>query len=113
MDNATRLERLFSCCQLFQTLAPTFRVSQVMALADLYLNPGETQNELAEHLGFTVSGVSRLVDVLSDSGRRDRDTQGLDLITASYVDDDHRIRTLELTQRGERLLEVACSILYH
>ncbi len=72
-------------------------VPQFRALAYLDRHAGASLSDVAEHVGLTLSSVSRLVDGLV--------TRGLLVREASTA--DRRYLTLQLTPAGEGLLAVA------
>lgn len=65
------------------------------------MKPGMTQTELANQLDITLSAVSRAVDVLGKSGRKDkRSAAKFDWIESRRNPDDDRILQVYLTQKG-------------
>ena len=57
--------------QLLKQVHPQLRVAQVEFLLTVALNPNRSQSELAVECGYTLAAVSRLVDTMGETGRRD------------------------------------------
>ena len=110
--SSTPLERLISVSQLLRNVSPQFRLTQLEALLTVATCPGITGAELADRCGLTRSGISRFVDTFSSSGRRDgRGVGALDLVEANEDIGDDRLRPLNLTTRGERLISVLSDLI--
>jgi DNA-binding MarR family transcriptional regulator len=82
-------------------LAPQIRASQLDYLLTVALHPGLTMTELATECDVDLATISRAVDVLGTTGRRDGLSGALGLIDARFNDGDHRIRQVFLTPAGE------------
>lgn len=92
--------------RLCRTASPQLRASQVDLLLTIAMNPGRTQTELAHLCDLTISAVSRAVDVLGASGRRDGRGGKLGLIEAKRNPDDDRIVQIYLTSKGEHFVSL-------
>ena len=65
------MERLLGVSERLIALAPTLRLSQLKLLLLLDNHQPITQTELSILTGLTPAAISRAVDVLGTSGRRD------------------------------------------
>ena len=70
------------------------------------MQPGISPTELAIECEVTLSAVSRAVDVMSASGRRDGKGQALALVTAQRAVGDDRTIVLHLTSKGNQLIDL-------
>ena len=88
------------------------RASQLEFLLSVALKPGQTQTELATDCGVTLSAISRAMDVLGSSGRRDsRSAARMGWVETRKDPDDDRVQLVHLTQSGREfvsLLETIC-----
>lgn len=72
-------------------------VPQYRVLAYLHRHPGVTLSAVAEHMGLTLSGTSRLVDGLVTRG----------LLSRHEAAEDRRTISLHVTDDGQHLLDDA------
>ena len=70
------------------------------------MQPGISQSELAIECDVTLSAVSRAVDVMGTTGRRDGRGQTLALVTAQRAEGDDRTIVLRLTSKGNQLIDL-------
>ena len=92
---------LLAALRLARGMHPQLRVSQLELLLLVYSRPGMTQTEIAEETDLTLSAISRAVDVLGTSGRRDnRSTAKLDWIETRRNPDDDRVLQVFITPKG-------------
>ena len=92
--------------QLLKQVHPQLRVAQVEFLLTVALNPGRSQSELAVECGYTLAAVSRLVDTMGETGRRDGKGGALGLIQARPDAKDDRLLLVTLTSRGKQLIKL-------
>lgn len=96
-----RLLDLRAALRLARTLHPQLRISQLELLLLVCLKPGMTQSELALETDLSLSAVSRAVDVLGRSGRRDNKSSAkLDWIETRRNPDDDRVLQVFPTPKG-------------
>jgi DNA-binding MarR family transcriptional regulator len=88
------------CCALHSQM----RLSQLTILLAIAEQPGRSQTEIAAEAGLSVAAISRAVDVLGSTGRRDGKGPALGLIEAVINPDDDRHLLLHLTPRGRTFL---------
>ncbi len=100
-----RLECLQGVTEQLIALVPTFRLSQLNLLLLLAKHQPITQTELSILTGLTPAAISRAVDVLGTSGRRDAAGSALGLLHVLLDPDDDRVKLLSLTVKGKRLME--------
>ena len=92
---------------------PQLRASQIELLLTVALKPGMTQTELANKLDLTLSAVSRAVDVLGKTGRRDgRSSAKFDWIESRRNPDDDRILQVYLTIKGADFVSTLEHLIY-
>lgn len=98
MANLTKLQAAMRYCRRQH---PQLRISQLELLLAIHARPGCTQSELAAECDLTLSAVSRAVDVLGKSGRRDRLSEvRLEWIRTQRNPDDDRVIQVFLTPKG-------------
>ena len=100
-----RIERLLGISELLIVLAPTLRLSQLKLLLLLEKHQPITQTELSLLTGLTQGAISRAVDVLGTSGRRDGKGTSLGLLHILLDPEDDRVKLISLTVKGKRLME--------
>ena len=98
--------------QLLKQVHPQLRVTQVEFLLTIAMKPGRSQSELAIECGYTLAAVSRLVDTLGTSGRRDGKGGALGLIQARPDPKDDRLLLISLTQKGKNLVDLLEELTY-
>lgn len=92
---------LLAALRLARSIHPQLRVSQLELLLLVYSKPGMTQSELAMETDLTLSAVSRAVDVLGTSGRRDNKSGArLNWIETRRNPDDDRVLQVFITPKG-------------
>lgn len=92
--------------RLFRAVSPQIRASQIDMLLTIAMQPGISQTELAIECDVTPTAVSRAVDVMSTTGRRDGKGRALGLIQATRMAEDDRTITLRLTPKGTQLISL-------
>lgn len=100
------LESLVKAMQLLKQVHPQLRVSQVEFLLTVALAPNRSQSELAVECGYTLAAVSRLVDTMGETGRRDGKGGALGLIQAKPDPKDDRYLLVSLTSKGKNLIKL-------
>jgi DNA-binding MarR family transcriptional regulator len=91
--------------QLARVHHAQIRASQLELLLTVWLQPGLNQTELADQLGLSLSAVSKAVDVLGTTGRKDKlSSARLGLLAAERDANDERTRLICLTAAGELLV---------
>jgi len=106
------LESLIKAMQLLKTVHPQLRVTQVEFLLTVAMKPDRTQSELAADCGYTLAAVSRLVDTLGTSGRRDGKGGVLGLIQTKTSLKDDRILLVSLTDKGKNVVSLLEQLAY-
>ena len=101
-----QIEALRNGLRLFRTISPQIRASQIDMLLTIALKPGISQTELAVECDLTLSAVSRAVDVMSATGRRDGIGQALGLVLPVRQEGDDRMICLQLTPKGIQLINL-------
>lgn len=100
------LQSLRGGLRLFRAISPQIRASQIDMLLTISMQPGISQSELATECDVTLSAISRAVDVMGASGRRDGKGQALGLVTAERAAGDDRTIVLRLTPKGNQLIDL-------
>lgn len=100
------LESLVKAMQLLKQVHPQLRVSQVEFLLTVAQNPNRSQSELAIECGYTLAAVSRLVDTMGETGRRDGKGGALGLLQAKPDPKDDRFMLVSLTPKGKNLIKL-------
>ena len=104
MKNITRLADV---ARLLVAAHPQLRLTQLMILLAVAEGPGRTQTEVAEDVGLSISAMSRAVDVLGKSGRRDQASKArLGWIEAVADPIDDRRLMLHLLPEGRQLVKM-------
>jgi DNA-binding MarR family transcriptional regulator len=106
------LESLVRTMQLLKQVHPQLRVAQVEFLLTVAMKPDCSQTELAVECGYTLAAVSRLVDTLGTTGRRDGKGGALGLIQARENPKDDRLMLISLTQKGKNLVDLIEELTY-
>jgi DNA-binding MarR family transcriptional regulator len=78
-------------------------LSQVSTLFRLYHHGSSSVNELADHLGISMAGVSQLLDQLIEAGYLNR----------SEDPSDRRVKLISLTERGVTAVEASKNARHH
>ena len=110
MSNLSQLHAAMRFCRREHS---QLRVSQLELLLSAAVKPGQTQTELATDCGLTLSAVSRAVDVLGSSGRRDNKSSArMSWIETKRNPDDDRHLQVHLTQSGREFVSLLEVIIY-
>ena len=108
-----QVKNLHAAMRLCRRTHPQLRASQIELLLQVYLKPGMTQSELAEKVDLTLSAVSRAIDVLGKSGRRDgKSNAQMDWVEARRNPDDDRILQVFITQKGRDFVSTLEHLIY-
>jgi DNA-binding MarR family transcriptional regulator len=108
-----QIRNLHAAMRLCRRTHPQLRASQIELLLQVYLKPGMTQSELAEKVDLTLSAVSRAIDVLGKSGRRDgKSNAQMDWVEARRNPDDDRILQVFITQKGRDFVSTLEHLIY-
>jgi DNA-binding MarR family transcriptional regulator len=98
-------QRLMSVARVCIAVHPQLRVTQLLTLLAVAEKPGRTQTEIAQEVGLSLAAVSRAVDVLGTSGRKDkRGAPGLGWIEAVADPGDDRNLLVFLLPKGRALV---------
>lgn len=103
------LSRLGSSLSAFRNFDPEMPMQTAMALVYIAQHPGCRISEIGASLGVSSSTASRNVSYLSAS--RGKGLKGHGLVRARQDDFDRRIRLVELTPRGRKLVDDVIEIL--
>jgi hypothetical protein len=95
-----------------RTLHPQLRVSQVDILLAVGQKEGQSQTELAENCDLTIAAISRAVDAMGTSGRRDGRGSRLGLIRVERDPNDDRYLLVFLTDKGRQVLSTLTTLAY-
>ena len=108
-----QLSRLRDATRLLRSAHAQFRASQLDLLLSIHLKPGQTQTELANECNLTLSAISRAVDVMGTSGRRDaKSTARLGWIEVRDNAEDDRIKQVFITPTGKQFLSLLEAVTY-
>ena len=89
------------------------RISQLHLLLTVALKPGQTQTELATACDLTLSAVSRAMDVLGTTGRRDKISSArMGWVETRRNADDDRILQVYLTKKGHEFVSLLEAVVY-
>lgn len=102
------LERLFNALNVVRGVSEDATVSQVMALLHIAIHPDTTQTELLTHLSMRSSGQSALISRLAGGDQR---SNGLNLVGARENPLDRRQKLLDLTIRGDAVVDSIVALL--
>ena len=100
------LESIRGGLRLWRAISPQIRASQIDMLLTIALNPGISQTELANECDVTLSAASRMVDVMSTTGRRDGKGQALGLVIAERATGNDRTIVLRLSSKGTQMVSL-------
>jgi DNA-binding MarR family transcriptional regulator len=95
-----------------RSLHPQLRVSQLDLLLSISEKEGQSQTDLAIDCGLTLAAVSRAIDALGISGRRDGKGQKLGLIRAERDPNDDRFVLVFLTEKGKNVMETIANLVF-
>jgi DNA-binding MarR family transcriptional regulator len=103
MKNTTRLMGVARLCLAAHKQLHLRQLLLLLAVAE---RPGRTQTELAHEVGLTLGAVSRAIDVLGTTGRRDkRGAPGMGWIEAVADPHDDRNLLVFLLPKGRELVK--------
>ena len=107
------LNKLRHAFKLCRQLGAQIRVSQIDLLLTIAAKPGSTQTQLARECGLTLAAISRAVDVLGKTGRRDGGSSGkLGFIETRRDPNDDRHLLVYLTPAGEQFVSLLMEMTY-
>ena len=109
INSTARLNDLFRALEEFRKLDPTMPSQTAAIFLYVAVHPGCTMKDVAEALGTSESSVSRNVSALSDWHRLKR--PGLGLVTKDYDPYELRRRIINLTPKGQRVLNSLSAIM--
>lgn len=99
--------------KLCRQLGAQIRVSQIDLLLTIAAKPGSTQTQLARECDLTLAAISRAVDVLGKTGRRDGgSTSKLGFIETRRDPNDDRHLLVYLTPAGEQFVSLLMEMAY-
>lgn len=108
----SKLSAFRDAIRLCRRASPQIRASQIDLLISVALKPGSTQTELAVECDLTLAAISRAVDVMGSSGRRDGMSGRMGLIETRRNPDDDRVLQVFLTPAGEQFVSLLLSLNY-
>lgn len=92
---------------------PQLRVSQLELILSVFQKPGQTQSELALECDLSLSAVSKAVDVLGSTGRRDKlSAARLGWLETKRNPDDDRVQQVYLTTTGVDFVTLLMRIIH-
>jgi len=107
------LSMLHAAMRYCRTIHAQLRASQLELLLAVYLKPGQTQSELAAECDMTLSAVSRAMDVLGTTGRRDNLSKArMGWVETRRNPSDDRILQVYLTKKGTDFVSLLETIAY-
>jgi DNA-binding MarR family transcriptional regulator len=107
-----RLTNLRKLTVFLRSLHPQLRVSQLDLLLAVAKKEGQSQTDLAINCGLTLAAVSRAIDALGTSGRRDGKGARLGLLKAERDPSDDRFVLVFLTDKGRQILLTCANLVY-
>jgi DNA-binding MarR family transcriptional regulator len=108
----SKLSSLRDAMRLCRQASPQIRASQIDFLISVAMHPGRTQTELATECDLTLAAISRAVDVMGESGRRDGQSGRLGLVETRRNKADDRILQVFLTPSGEQFVSLLETLTY-
>jgi DNA-binding MarR family transcriptional regulator len=106
------LRNLRKMTVFLRSLHPQLRVSQLDLLLAVAEKEGQSQTDLAVNCSLTLAAISRAVDALGSSGRRDGNGKRLGLLKAERDINDDRCVLVYLTDKGRATLETCANLVY-
>lgn len=94
---------LFSALARLRDRHGDMTLLQAQCLALVAANPDITQIELCRATGMSDATASRTIAMLTDLGSRA--VEGMDLVRMTVDPEDRRLRLLNLTPKGRRLMD--------
>jgi len=107
-----RLTNLRKLTIFLRSLHPQLRVSQLDLLLAVAEKEGQSQTDLAINCGLTLAAVSRAIDALGTSGRRDGKGKRLGFLKAERDPNDDRFVLVSLTDKGRQTLLTCANLAY-
>ena len=107
-----RLTRLRKGAVYLRTLNPQFRLSQLDLLLTVAAKEGQSQTDLAMACDLTLAAISRAIDALGTSGRRDGKGSRLGFLRTERNPTDDRFVLVFLTDKGKKMLQTLADITY-
>lgn len=102
-QDSLHLQSAFRYCRL---LHPQIRISQLELLLAIHNRPGLSQIDLANECDLSPSGVSRAIDALGASGRKDRLSEvAMNWVETSTDPSDDRVKLVSLNDEGHEFVE--------
>ena len=95
-----------------RALHPQLRVSQLDLLLAVAEKEGQSQTDLAANCQLTLAAVSRALDSLGSSGRRDAKGKKLGLLRSEHDINDDRYVLVYLSDKGRATLETCANLVY-
>jgi DNA-binding MarR family transcriptional regulator len=105
-----RLARLRKGAIYLRTFHPQFRVSQLDLLLTVAAKQGQSQTDLALACDLTLAAISRAIDALGTSGRRDGKGSRLGFLRTERDPTDDRFVLVFLTDKGKKMLQTLADI---
>jgi len=86
---------------------PSMAVTTALALVEVaYQHPEPVSSlDISQMLDIDYSGPTRIMDLLTDRGRKGRAKEGLGLVTDYADEEDRRRRLYALTDKGKRAVK--------
>jgi DNA-binding MarR family transcriptional regulator len=110
ISNVSHLHTAMRFCRLRHS---QIRASQLELLLAVQLKPGQTQSELAIACDMSLSAVSKAVDVMGTSGRKDKLSGArLGWLEIKRNPDDDRVALVYLTKAGTEFVSLLEAITY-
>ena len=108
----SRLSSLRKLTVFLRSLHPQLRVSQLDLLLAVAEKEGQSQTDLAISCGLTLAAVSRAIDALGTSGRRDGKGKRLGLLRAERDPNDDRFVLVYLSEKGKNTLLTCANLVF-
>lgn len=106
-NSATSLITLRRQLKELHALDPSMAVTTALALVEVtYQHPEPVSSlDISKLLDIDYSGPTRIMDLLTDRGRKGRAKEGLGLVMDYADEDDRRRRLYALTEKGKRAMK--------
>ena len=114
MTNKERaqLQRLEQFAAVLAADHEQIRPRQLLLLAQIALQPGLTQKDLARLVGVDPSTITRNLDTLGRDGRPEMGRGGLCWIEAKPSFENDREKHIFLTESGQRMMQTLLAVLW-
>ena len=86
-------------------LSPQIRISQIEMLCQIGIHEPISLTDLGNKCDITISGVSRMVDVMGTEGRKDGKGNALGWIEVEREINNDRTKQLWLSRKGRVIVE--------